>query len=63
MMATHFGKPPQIQSMHYSLAHVKISMEFLNLTAVNLECPDAVLIERYGGKRVDPLTGGAYSHR
>ena len=58
MMATHFGKPPQTQSM---LAHVKISMEVLNVTAVHLECPDAVLIERYGGKRVDPLTGGAYS--
>lgn len=27
---------------------------------VHLECPDAVLIERYGGKRVDPLTGDVY---
>jgi adenylate kinase len=27
---------------------------------VHLECPDAVLIERYGGKRIDPLTGDVY---
>lgn len=26
--------------------------------SVHLECPDTVLIERYGGKRVDSITGG-----
>ena len=30
--------------------------------AVHLECPDTALIERYGGKRIDPLTGGTCIH-
>ena len=28
------------------------------LFAVHLDAPDAVLIERYAGKRVDSVTGG-----
>ena len=43
--------------------HPYVSMLSL-FHAVHIECPDTVLIERYGGKRVDSLTGGsAILHR
>jgi len=29
-----------------------------SIFSVHLEAPDSVLVERYSGKRVDPVTGG-----
>lgn len=39
-------------------SYMYVSYECILFYAVHLECPDTVLIERYGGKRVDSLTGG-----
>ena len=37
-----------------------VYMLLLHCVIVLLEGPDAVLIERYSGKRVDSVTGGNY---